>query len=144
MKKLFKSAVIFTASIYLFVLAFLFLGCVSSTKSFNNELQLQLDSKVKVGILDNGMSYYLRQNSEPENRIILRLVVKVGSNMEEENQRGLAHFIEHLAFNGTENFEKSEIVDYFERIGMSFGSDLNAYTSFDETVYKLEIPADDS
>ena len=144
MKKLFKSAVIFTAFIYLFVLAFLFIGCVSSTKSLNNELQLQLDSKVKVGILDNGMSYYLRQNSEPENRIILRLVVKVGSNMEDENQRGLAHFIEHLAFNGTENFEKSEIVDYFERIGMSFGSDLNAYTSFDETVYKLEIPADDS
>ncbi|MCR4742258.1 MAG: insulinase family protein [Treponema sp.] len=143
MKKLFKSAVIFTASLYLFVSAFLFLGCASSDKSVNNDLPLKLDSKVKVGIMDNGMSYYLRQNSEPENRIVLRLVVKVGSNMEEESQRGLAHFIEHLAFNGTENFEKSEIVDYFERIGMSFGSDLNAYTSFDETVYKLEIPADD-
>ena len=104
---------------------------------------LTLDPAITVGSLKNGMDYYVRHNEEPKNRIILRLVVKAGSCMEEEDQQGVAHFIEHLAFNGTEHFEKSAIVDYFERIGMDFGSDLNAYTSFEETVYKLEIPADD-
>ncbi len=89
------------------------------------------------------MEYYIRRNSEPLNRTHLSLVVNAGSILEEENERGLAHFVEHMAFNGTERFEKQEIVDYLESIGSTFGSHLNAYTSFDETVYFLEIPADD-
>lgn len=119
-----------------------FIGCASKPKVVS-ESYLKMDEAIVQGKLENGMAYYVTENSEPKNRIVLRLVVKAGSNMEEEDQRGVAHFIEHLAFNGTENFEKSAIVDYFEKIGMDFGSDLNAYTSFDETVYKLEIPADD-
>lgn len=112
-------------------------------KIANAGTPLQFDSAVVRGSLENGMDYFVLHNEEPKNRIILRLVVKAGSCMEEEDQQGVAHFIEHLAFNGTEHFEKSAIVDYFEKIGMNFGADLNAYTSFEETVYKLEIPADD-
>lgn len=89
------------------------------------------------------MEYYIRRNSEPLNRAHLSLVVNAGSILEEENERGLAHFVEHMAFNGTERFEKQQIVDYLESIGSTFGADLNAYTSRDETVYFLEIPTDD-
>ena len=116
---------------------------VSGKKNQTTSTPLQFNSSVVRGSLENGMDYYVLHNEEPKNRIILRLVVKAGSCMEEEDQQGVAHFIEHLAFNGTEHFEKSAIVDYFEKIGMNFGADLNAYTSFEETVYKLEIPADD-
>lgn len=120
------------------------ISCASSKKiSFNNDTPLTMDSSIKQGKLENGMSYFVQKNGEPKNRIVLRLVVNAGSCMEDEDQKGVAHFIEHLAFNGTEHFEKSAIVDYFEKIGMNFGADLNAYTSFEETVYKLEIPADD-
>lgn len=140
MKKL-SSLFVATAAAFLFIQ--LFTGCSSSNLSNKKDIPLAMDSSVIQGKLDNGMTYYIRENSEPQNRIVLRLVVKVGSNMEEEDQRGVAHFVEHLAFNGTENFGKSEIINYFEKIGMDFGSDLNAYTNFDTTVYKLEIPADD-
>lgn len=119
-------------------------GCKStSVNSSKNGTPLVWNSEVKQGVLDNGMTYFVQKNSEPKNRIVLRLVVRAGSCMEDDDQKGVAHFIEHLAFNGTEHFEKSAIVDYFEKIGMNFGADLNAYTSFEETVYKLEIPADD-
>ena len=118
-------------------------GCNSSKVSKEHGKQLVMDSAIKQGKLDNGMSYFIRENGEPKNRIQLRLVVKAGSCMEDEDQKGVAHFIEHLCFNGTEHFEKSAIVDYFETIGMSFGPEVNAYTSFEETVYMLEVPADD-
>ena len=95
------------------------------------------------GTLSNGMAYYIRRNEEPRDRAHLSLVVRAGSVLEEEEERGLAHFVEHMAFNGTERFAKQEIVDYLESIGSTFGPDLNAYTSFDETVYFLEIPTDD-
>lgn len=126
----------------IFLLICLIFTSCKSTQTSSKTKNLVMDSSVKQGILENGMKYYVRKNSEPKNRIVLRLVVRAGSNMEDDDQKGVAHFIEHLAFNGTEHFEKSEIVDYFEKIGMNFGADLNAYTSFDETVYKLEIPAD--
>lgn len=93
--------------------------------------------------LDNGMTYYFYKNSKPENRVSLNVVVKAGSLQEEENQKGIAHFIEHMAFNGTKNYEKNNIVKYFESIGLNFGGDLNAHTSFYETVYKLHLPTDD-
>ncbi len=104
--------------------------------------QLPTDSLVTVGQLDNGLRYVIRKNQKPENRVELRLVVDVGSVLEDENQQGLAHFTEHMAFNGTKNFAKQELVDYLELIGMRFGPDLNAYTSFDETVYMLTVPTD--
>ena len=94
-------------------------------------------------MLGNGMAYYVRQNGEPQNRISLRLVVHAGSNMEDDDQRGVAHLVEHVVFDGTEHFGASAIDDYFRSIGMRSGADLNAYTSFDETVYKIEVPADD-
>ena len=97
---------------------------------------------VTVGQLENGLQYYIRENSEPANRAEFSLVVKVGSVVEDEDQLGLAHFLEHMAFNGTENFEKQELIDFMESIGMRMGADLNAGTSFDETRYMLQIPTD--
>ena len=97
---------------------------------------------VTVGQLENGLQYYLREYSEPANRAEFSLVVKVGSVVEDEDQLGLAHFLEHMAFNGTENFEKQELIDFMESIGMRMGADLNAGTSFDETRYMLQIPTD--
>ncbi|MFH1764951.1 MAG: pitrilysin family protein, partial [Gemmatimonadota bacterium] len=104
---------------------------------------LPTDPKVTVGTLENGLRYYIRGNGRPENRAELRLVVNVGSVMEDDDQQGLAHLLEHMAFNGTANFEKQELVDYLESIGMAFGPEVNAYTSFDETVYMLQVPTDD-
>jgi len=106
-------------------------------------VELPLDPSVTHGVLDNGLTYYIRQHDEPRQRAELRLVINTGSVLEDDDQRGLAHFVEHMCFNGTENFAKQEIVDYLESIGMRFGADLNAYTSFDETVYMLQVPTDD-
>ena len=103
---------------------------------------LPVDKNITIGKLENGLTYYIRENRKPENRLELRLVVKTGSVLEDDDQQGLAHFTEHMAFNGTKNFEKQELVDYLESIGMRFGPDLNAHTSFDETVYMLQVPAD--
>ncbi|HEX2207567.1 MAG TPA: insulinase family protein [Longimicrobium sp.] len=100
------------------------------------------DTSVIRGVLPNGLTYYVRRNAEPQKRAELRLVVNAGSVLEDDDQRGLAHFLEHMAFNGTRRFEKHQIVDYLERVGMRFGPDINAYTSFDETVYKLQLPTD--
>jgi zinc protease len=107
------------------------------------EETLPVDPQILRGTLDNGLTYYVRRNAKPENRAELRLVVNAGSLQEDDSQQGLAHFTEHMAFNGTEGFEKQKIVDYLESIGMSFGPEVNASTSFDETIYKLLIPTDD-
>ena len=103
---------------------------------------LPADPSVTLGTLPNGLRYYIRENPEPRERAELRLVVNAGSVLEDDDQLGLAHFVEHMAFNGTEHFEKQELVDYLETIGMRFGPDINAYTSFDETVYMLMVPTD--
>src|SRR6185437_7244355 len=103
---------------------------------------LPIDPKVRIGTLPNGIRYYIRQNSKPEKRAELRLVVNAGSILETDQQLGLAHFIEHMAFNGTTHFKKNDLVKYLESIGVRFGADLNAYTGFDETVYILPIPTD--
>ncbi len=107
------------------------------------DAELPLDPAVRHGRLDNGFTYYIRSNAKPENRTELWLVVNTGSLMEDEDQLGLAHFIEHMAFNGTKNFAKQEITDYLEKIGMRIGADLNASTGFDETTYTLRLPTDD-
>lgn len=103
---------------------------------------LSIDKKVKVGKLENGLTYYIRSNKKPEKKVELRLVVNVGSIVEDNDQQGLAHMAEHMAFNGTKNFKKNDIVSYLQSIGVEFGGDLNAYTGFDETVYILPIPTD--
>ncbi|MEZ4700119.1 MAG: insulinase family protein [Rhodothermales bacterium] len=103
---------------------------------------LPLDPAVRAGRLPNGLRYFIRHNEEPRNRVEMRLAINAGSLLEDDDQRGLAHFLEHMLFNGTRRFEKSELVDFLERTGMRFGADVNAYTSFDETVYELTLPAD--
>ncbi len=104
--------------------------------------EMPLDTAVVTGTLESGLTYYIRKNAKPENRVELRLAVDAGSILEDDDQLGLAHFVEHMAFNGTEKFEKQELIDYLELIGTRFGPDLNAYTSFDETVYMLQVRSD--
>ncbi len=104
---------------------------------------IALDPSIRKAQLENGLTYYIRHNTEPANRATLMLVINAGSVQEDEDQLGLAHFVEHMMFNGTERFPKQALIDYFETVGMSFGPDVNAYTSFDETVYFLEFPTDD-
>ncbi len=100
------------------------------------------DPNVKMGVLKNGLTYYIRKNAKPEKKVDLRLVVNAGSILEDNDQQGLAHFMEHMNFNGTKHFPKNKLVDYLQSIGVKFGQHLNAYTSFDETVYFLPIPSD--
>jgi len=102
------------------------------------------DPAVKTGTLSNGLKYYIQNNGKPADKIELRLVINAGSILEDEDQQGLAHFMEHMCFNGTKNFQKNELVDYLQSIGVKFGAHLNAYTGFDKTVYILPIPTDDS
>ncbi len=108
----------------------------------DNQQSLPLNKEVRYGKLANGLTYYIQHNTKPENRVEFRLAVNAGSNQEEENQKGLAHFVEHMAFNGSKHFSKNELVNYLEGIGTKFGAHLNAYTSFDETVYMLQLPTD--
>ncbi len=115
----------------------------ASAQQYNPADPIPPDPEVATGTLPNGLTWFIHENDEPENRAELRLVVNAGSILEDEDQLGLAHFVEHMAFNGTRNFEKQALVDYLESIGMQFGPDVNAYTSFDETVYMLQVPMDD-
>jgi zinc protease len=103
---------------------------------------LPVDPAVRTGQLPNGLRYYIRRNARPANRVALRLAVNVGSIHEDDDQRGLAHFLEHMAFNGTQNFKPGELINFLESIGARFGPHVNAYTSFDETVYMLDVPTD--
>ena len=100
------------------------------------------DASIRTGRLPNGLTYYIRRNGRPEKRALMRLAVKAGSIDEADDQRGLAHLLEHMAFNGTRNFKPGELVNYMESIGSRFGAHVNAYTSYDETVYMLEVPTD--
>ncbi len=104
---------------------------------------IPLDPNVKTGKLANGFTYFIRKNTEPKNRATLYLANKVGSILENDDQQGLAHFMEHMSFNGTKSYPKNDLVNYLQKAGVRFGADLNAYTSFDETVYQLPIPTDD-
>lgn len=137
----------------IFFIAITFIGCASTqsdkakentieTEQYPLEETLPVGPDVEKGQFDNGITYYIRKNHKPENRAELRLVVNAGSILENDKQQGLAHFTEHMAFNGTKHFEKQELVDYLESIGMRFGPDINAYTSFDQTVYMLQLPTD--
>lgn len=105
--------------------------------------KIPMNSNIKTGQLPNGLKYFIVQNKKPEKKIELRLAVNAGSILEDNDQLGLAHLMEHMNFNGSKHFPKNEVVHYLQSIGVEFGADLNAYTSFDETVYILPIPADD-
>ena len=98
---------------------------------------IPIDSAIHLGTLPNGMTYYIRHCSEPAGRAECYLVHKVGSIMEEDDQRGIAHFLEHMAFNGTEHFPEISMIDYLTASGMSYGGDINASTGFDQTVYHI-------
>lgn len=103
---------------------------------------IPLDPSVRTGTLSNGMKYYIKKNVKPEKKVEFRLAINAGSINEDEDQRGLAHFMEHMNFNGTKNFPDNKLVDFLQSIGIKFGQHLNAYTSFDETVYMLPVPLD--
>lgn len=124
------------------LMLFMLVSFLGFSQTAEKTKTLKLDESVRTGVLKNGMTYFIKNNQKPENEVILRLVVKAGSILETEKQLGLAHFMEHMNFNGTKNFPKNELVDYLQSIGVKFGNDLNAYTSFDETVYFLPIPLD--
>ncbi len=125
---------------------FLFAGILISflfcLQAQNLDEKLTLDPKIRYGKLDNGFTYYIRHNEEPKNRVEFRLAVNAGSIVEDDDQQGLAHLTEHMCFNGTKHFKKSAIVDFIESTGVKFGEHLNAYTSFDQTVYMLQMPTD--
>lgn len=114
-----------------------------SARGFDADAPLPFDPAVRTGVLDNGLTWFAEPNPWPPGRAELRLVVKAGSVLEDPDQLGAAHFVEHMAFNGTERFGSNELIAILESTGMRFGPDLNAYTSFDETVYMLSVPTED-
>lgn len=131
------------------ILAYMILAALTSQlhaqpagMQLNPAAPLPLDTAVAAGVLPNGLRYYVRANRKPEQRAELLLAVRAGSVLEQDNERGLSHFLEHMAFNGTKNFPHQALIDYMESIGMRFGSDLNAGTGYDQTVYMLTVPTD--
>ena len=119
--------------------ALLLLGCAVMAWAQQPQMPpIPTDPNVRIGKLENGLTYYIRHNELPENRADFYIAQKVGSILEEDNQRGLAHFLEHMCFNGTTNFPGKGIIDWLETIGVKFGENLNAYTSIEETVYNID------
>src|SRR5437868_1446688 len=108
------------------------------------ESAVPVDPRITIGTLSNGLRYYLRANKQPQGRAALRLVVNAGSILEDDDQRGLAHFVEHMCFNGTLHFPKQDVVAFLQSTGMRFGAHINANTSFDQTVFQLRIPTDNA
>ena len=133
MKKLFVFVMVLFCSLPIF----------AQKSDLNLNDPIKADPNVTIGKLDNGLTYYIRKNTYPKDRVEFRLAVNAGSNQENDNQQGLAHFTEHMAFNGIEGFPSNSVVDHLRSKGVVFGADLNAYTSFDETVYMIPMPTDD-
>ncbi|MCX6248273.1 MAG: insulinase family protein [Bacteroidetes bacterium] len=136
-KHLFRNSIFFLFVLGAFTLA-------GQTSQVDLTTPLAVDPDVRTGKLDNGLVYYLRYNKKPEKRVELRLAVNAGSVLERDDQQGLAHFMEHMNFNGTKSFPHNELIDFLQKTGVRFGADINAYTSFDETVYMLQLPTDDT
>ncbi|HHU34709.1 MAG TPA: insulinase family protein, partial [Bacteroidetes bacterium] len=108
------------------------------------DLRVPIDPDIRMGTLENGITYYIKENHEPANRASFYLIRNVGAVMEEEEQNGLAHFLEHMSFNGTLNFPGKAIINKLEKHGVAFGYNINAYTGFDETVYNIsDVPIND-
>lgn len=127
-----------TKTLLMFVLAYAVPAQTSA-----QEKVLKNDAAVKTGLLKNGFRYFIRHNEEPKGRATIYLANRVGSLLERDEEQGIAHFLEHMNFNGTKHFPKNELISYLERSGVKFGADLNAYTSYNETVYQLPLPTDD-
>ncbi|MDR2481103.1 MAG: insulinase family protein [Spirochaetaceae bacterium] len=124
-----------------FAVCVVFAGCVQKYGSLGNAgTQVPLNSNVREGVLPSGLKYYILENKKPENRAFITLAVNAGSVLEEDDEQGLAHFVEHMAFDGTEHFPGTEVVEYLRSLGMRFGAHVNAYTSFDRTVYGITVP----
>ncbi|MDX2414556.1 MAG: insulinase family protein, partial [Bacteroidales bacterium] len=118
-------------------------GLSNALSAQDNNITVPVDEQIRYGKLDNGLTYYIRPNSEPEKRASFYLVQNVGSLLEEDNQNGLAHFLEHMSFNGTSHFPGKGIISSLEKHGVAFGYNINAYTFYYETVYNLsDIPVD--
>ena len=132
---------VFISALYLFLTISILNNAIAQTGNMNKPVPM--DPNVTVGKLDNGMKYYIRVNKKPEKRAELRLVVNAGSILEDDDQDGLAHFLEHMLFNGTKHFPKDALVSYLQSTGMKFGADINAATGLDKTYYKLQLPTDD-
>ncbi len=120
----------------------IFAGDIMSGKKMTDPIQN--DPSVMTGKFSNGLTYYIKENKEPENRAMFQIFINAGSLDEEDSQWGLAHFIEHMCFNGTKSFPKNDLIGYFESIGMEFGADLNASTWYDQTKYLIELPTDNN
>ena len=115
--------------------------CAAMTMAAQAPEKLPMDPEVRYGKLDNGLTYYIRHNEQPKQRAEFHIAQAVGAILEEDHQNGLAHFLEHMAFNGTQHFPGKGIINYFESVGVNFGGNINAYTSIDETVYRLsDVP----
>jgi zinc protease len=104
---------------------------------------LPMDSKITYGKLDNGVTYYIKNNQLPKNKAYVELIIKAGSLHENNDQLGLAHLLEHMAFNGTKNYPKNKIDEYLRSLGLSIGADFNASTTFEKTIYKFQVPTND-
>jgi zinc protease len=128
----------------LVVVLLLVCAALFAQQTMMSDTALPVDPDLIIGKLSNGLTYYIKVNRKPEKRAELRLVTNIGSVQEDDDQQGLAHFTEHMAFNGTKHFKKQELVDYLNSIGMGFANGLNAATGLDQTVYQLEIPTDDT
>jgi zinc protease len=122
--------------------AALLLCACSSLPNAGSAAQVPFMEQVRTGTLPSGLRYFILENAMPENRAYLTLAVNAGSVLENDDERGLAHFVEHMAFNGTERFPEAELVNYLRSLGMRFGPEVNAYTSFDQTVYGIEVPVE--
>src|SRR5690348_1985713 len=136
-------------SLWMLLLAVVSSGLVLSARQVPGQpataplnTKIPTDPSVLTGRFANGLRYYVKKNAKPVNRVELRLVVNAGSVLEQDDQQGLAHFVEHMSFNGTKHFPKLDIVNFMQSIGMRFGPSVNAFTSFDETVYMLQLPTD--
>ena len=129
---------------FLTLCSFFFLPLFSSAQSLNLEASLPIDKTIKKGVLSNGMTYYIKSTDVVKEAASYYIIQNVGSILENDNQQGLAHFLEHMAFNGTKSFPGKSILNTLQKHGAVFGKDINAYTSFDETVYNLSnIPTKD-
>lgn len=125
----------------LLIVAFLTGMTISAKAQVSPDQPLPIDPNIRIGVLDNGLTYYIRHNAEPRERASFYIIQNVGALLEEDNQNGLAHFLEHMAFNGTQNFNGKGILNTLEKHGVAFGRNINAYTSFTETVYNLsDVP----
>lgn len=114
-----------------------------TTAQTNLEQTVPIEESVKTGVLENGLTYYIKHNQEPKKRASFYIIQNVGALLEKDNQNGLAHFLEHMAFNGTKNFEGKGILNTLERHGVAFGRNINAYTSYNQTVYNMSnVPTD--